>query len=162
MNRGVTDFNMSFLGNLRFHPWIFHHAFRQIGVCTTHGASASTYVSSLCAALPFQISNQDLFAPGPVALHGFCATDPSRKPARHRNLSARSSDQALSTWHPWRSTLADANEQRDWRIFADFGMRLIQIARALYADDDFALDTPTIDLCLSVFRGHASVPPKRR
>jgi len=59
-----------------------------------------------------------------------------------------------------RSTLADANEQRDWRIYADFGMRLIQIARSLYADDSFgvdleqtayALDTTTIDLCLSVF-----------
>src|SRR3990167_788673 len=59
-----------------------------------------------------------------------------------------------------RSTLADANEQRDWRIYADFGMRLIQIARSLYAGDSFAvdleqtayaLDTTTIDLCLSVF-----------
>ena len=59
-----------------------------------------------------------------------------------------------------RSTLADANEQRDWRIYADFGMRLIQIARSLYADNSFAvelehtayaLDTTTIDLCLSVF-----------
>ena len=59
-----------------------------------------------------------------------------------------------------RSTLADANEQRDWRIYADFGMRLIQIARSLYAGNSFAvelehtayaLDTTTIDLCLSVF-----------
>lgn len=59
-----------------------------------------------------------------------------------------------------RSTLADANEQRDCRIFADFAMSLIQTARALYARDSFAveleqtvyaLDTTTIDLCLSVF-----------
>jgi Domain of unknown function (DUF4372)/Transposase DDE domain len=59
-----------------------------------------------------------------------------------------------------RSTLADANEQRDWRIYADFGMRLIGTARKLYANDSFsvelaqtayALDTTTIDLCLSVF-----------
>jgi hypothetical protein len=56
--------------------------------------------------------------------------------------------------------LADANEQRDWRIYADFGMRLIGTARKLYANDSFsveltqtayALDTTTIDLCLSVF-----------
>ena len=59
-----------------------------------------------------------------------------------------------------RSTLADANEQRDCRIYADFAMSLIQIARGLYANDSFAveleqtayaLDTTTIDLCLSVF-----------
>ncbi len=59
-----------------------------------------------------------------------------------------------------RSTLADANEQRDCRIYADFAMSLIQTARKLYANDSFAvemaqtvyaLDTTTIDLCLSVF-----------
>ena len=60
-----------------------------------------------------------------------------------------------------RSTMADANESRDCRIFADFAMSLIQTARKLYANDSFAaveldqtayaLDTTTIDLCLSVF-----------
>lgn len=59
-----------------------------------------------------------------------------------------------------RSTLADANEQRDWLIYADFAQVLIQIARKLYADEDlgldldntvYALDATTIDLCLSVF-----------
>ena len=59
-----------------------------------------------------------------------------------------------------KSTLADANEQRDCRIYADFAMSLIQAARSLYASDSFAveleqtvyaLDTTTIDLCLSVF-----------
>lgn len=59
-----------------------------------------------------------------------------------------------------RSTLADANEKRDWRIYADFAQVLINIARDLYADDDFgveldetvyAFDSSTIDLCLSLF-----------
>jgi len=59
-----------------------------------------------------------------------------------------------------RSTLADANERRDWRIYADFAQVLIDQARRLYADDDFgieleetvyALDSTTIDLCLSLF-----------
>lgn len=59
-----------------------------------------------------------------------------------------------------RSTLADANESRDWRIHADFAQRLIDQARKLYAGDDlglelsntvYALDSTTIDLCLSVF-----------
>jgi len=59
-----------------------------------------------------------------------------------------------------KSTLADANETRDWRIYADFAQSLIGIARRLYADEPFgvdlnetvyALDTTTIDLCLSMF-----------
>lgn len=59
-----------------------------------------------------------------------------------------------------RSTLADANENRDWRIYADFAQILISIAKDLYAGDDFAdnlegevyaLDSTTIDLCLSLF-----------
>jgi hypothetical protein len=59
-----------------------------------------------------------------------------------------------------RSTLADANERRDWRIYQDFALSLIRTARSLYAHDSFAveldntvyaLDSSTIDLCLSVF-----------
>jgi hypothetical protein len=62
--------------------------------------------------------------------------------------------------HVSRSTLADANENRDWRIFADFAQVLIGIARPLYAHDPmgvdleqslYALDSTTIDLCLSLF-----------
>jgi hypothetical protein len=59
-----------------------------------------------------------------------------------------------------RSTLADANEARDWRIYAEFAQHLIRIARGLYLEEPFgvdlketvyALDSTTIDLCLSVF-----------
>ena len=59
-----------------------------------------------------------------------------------------------------RSTLADANEVRDWRIWADIAAVLIRRARKLYAHDDigldlantvYALDSTTIDLCLSLF-----------
>jgi hypothetical protein len=59
-----------------------------------------------------------------------------------------------------RSTLADANESRDWRIYADFAQTLIGTARTLYARDPlgvdleqslYALDSTTIDLCLSLF-----------
>ena len=59
-----------------------------------------------------------------------------------------------------RTTLADANESRDWRIHAGFAQRLIAQARKLYADDSlgielqntvYALDSTTIDLCLSLF-----------
>jgi len=59
-----------------------------------------------------------------------------------------------------RSTLADANENRDWRIYADLAQVLIATARPLYADEDigvdldntvYALDATTIELCLSLF-----------
>jgi hypothetical protein len=59
-----------------------------------------------------------------------------------------------------KSTLADANENRDWHIYAEFGYSLIQIAERLYQNEDFglqlkesvyALDATTIELCLSVF-----------
>lgn len=59
-----------------------------------------------------------------------------------------------------RSTIADANRKRDWRIYADFARTLIPRARKLYLDESFgvdlegtayALDSTTIDLCLSLF-----------
>ena len=83
-----------------------------------------------------------------------------------RDIEACLSAQAAKLYHMGfrqpvsRSTLADANESRDWRIYAEFAHRLIAQARKLYADDSFgvqlsetvyALDATTIDLCLSVF-----------
>ena len=83
-----------------------------------------------------------------------------------RDIEASLSAQAAKLYHMGfrepirRSTLADANESRDWRIYADFAARLIVQARTLYASEDlglelsntvYALDSTTIDLCLSVF-----------
>ena len=83
-----------------------------------------------------------------------------------RDIEASFSAQAAKLYHMGfrepirRSTLADANESRDWRIYADFAARLIIQGRALYANEDlglelsntvYALDSTTIDLCLSVF-----------
>jgi hypothetical protein len=83
-----------------------------------------------------------------------------------RDIEACLSAQSAKLYHMGfrgpirRSTLADANEARDWRIYAEFAQRLIAQARRLYADDElavdlastvYALDSTTIDLCLSVF-----------
>ena len=83
-----------------------------------------------------------------------------------RDIEACLSAQAAKLYHMGirspvkRSTLADANERRDWRIYADFAQRLMAQARTLYADEELgvdlsntrsALDSTTIDLCLSVF-----------
>jgi len=83
-----------------------------------------------------------------------------------RDIEACLSAQAAKLYHMGirepirRSTLSDANEARDWRIYADFAQVLIRQARKLYAVESFgvelsetvyALDSTTIDLCLSVF-----------
>ena len=83
-----------------------------------------------------------------------------------RDIEASLSAQAHKLYHMGfrepvrRSTLADANETRDWRIYAEFAQRLIAHARRIYAHEDlgleltntvYALDSTTIDLCLSVF-----------
>ena len=85
---------------------------------------------------------------------------------RLRDIEASLSVQSAKLYHTGfrgpvrRSTLADANEARDWRIYAEFAQRLIVQARRLYAGDSlgaeltgtgYALDSTTIDLCLSVF-----------
>ena len=84
----------------------------------------------------------------------------------HRDIEACLQAQSSTLYHMGlrtsisRSTLADENEQRDWRIYADFAQALIKIARSLYADDElgldlkntvYVLDSSTIDLCFSVF-----------
>jgi len=83
-----------------------------------------------------------------------------------RDIEACLSAQSAKLYHMGigstikRSTLADANERRDWRIYAEFAQRLITQARKLYAKEDlgldltntvYALDSTTIDLCLSLF-----------
>jgi hypothetical protein len=83
-----------------------------------------------------------------------------------RDIEACLSAQASKLYHMGfrepvrRSTLADANETRDWRIYAELAHRLIAQARRLYANEDlgldlnttvYALDSTTIDLCLSLF-----------
>lgn len=83
-----------------------------------------------------------------------------------RDIEACLSAQAAKLYHMGirqpvaRATLADANESRDWRIHAEFAQRLIAQARKLYAGDSlgielqntaYALDSTTIDLCLSLF-----------
>jgi hypothetical protein len=83
-----------------------------------------------------------------------------------RDIEACLSAQPAKLWHMGpsgpirRSTLADANEVRDWCIYAEFAQRLIAQARRLYVGERllgdlgntvYALDSTTIDLCLSLF-----------
>src|SRR5271166_5657832 len=128
--------------------------------CRTDPSAA---VRPVRGALSRQLQSQSVFVLGSVFVHGFCATDLSRKPTRHRRLSERA---LRSTLHlgfrsrVCRSTLADANEARDWRIYADLAALLIKRARRLYSGEPidvelqqsvYALDSTTIDLCLNLF-----------
>ncbi len=124
----------------------------------------SAAIRPVCGALSRQLQGQSVFVLGSVFVHGLCATNLSRESARHRRLSGRArSDQLYHLGfrsRVCRSTLADANEVRDWRIYADLAALLIKRARRLYAGQEmdvelqqsvYALDSTTIDLCLNLF-----------
>ena len=114
-------------------------------------------------ALPFELSDQNLFTSRSIFEHGVCAINVSRKLARYRSLFTAHEAKLYHLGirgHVARSNLGDANEKRDWRIYRDFANSFIAQARRLYADDVFAvdldntvyaLDTTTIDLSLKVF-----------
>src|SRR5713226_4606514 len=121
-------------------------------------------VSPLRRALSGRHPAARIFLLGSVSGHGLRATDLSGKFARHRGLFAFDAGQAVPPGFPRQGgaprRCADANESHDWRIFADFAQVLIGIARPLHARDPigvdleqslYALDSTTIDLCLSLF-----------
>ena len=127
-------------------------------------APAQQGVSEVRRSLQRGLSSQRVLLLGPITGNVFRSVDLSRKPARDIEACLRSMSGKL--YHMGlrgkvaRSTLGDANEAHDWRIYADFAQILIGIARPLYARDPigvdlaqslYALDSTTIDLCLSLF-----------
>jgi len=100
-----------------------------------------------------------------IPLHDFWSTHSSRKFIGHNTLFK---SHANKLYHIGigeavvKSTLSTDNENRDWRIFADFAWILIKEAQQLYANDKdlvllidnpvFAIDASTIDMCLSLFQ----------
>src|SRR6476620_1531224 len=71
----------------------------QIDFFTTDGFSSGIRVSPMRGTLSRQLQTEELLLLGSISVHGFRATNLSREPARHRSLSARQSDQALSPRH---------------------------------------------------------------
>ena len=116
----------------------------------------------------------DAFLRRAIPVHGL---RPADLPESLRDIETCLSVHASKLYHMGfrqpvrRSTLADANERRDWRIHAALAQRLITQARTLYVDEElgldltntvYALDSTTIALCLSVFPWRTSAPPRRR
>jgi len=130
---------------------------------SSYGLLAKAYLQAMCKPLPWKPKNQKFHMSRPVPMHGICATYIQRKPARYRSLPKGTAQQALPYGHLGgiaRNTLANANKNGDWRIYADLAQSLITTARGLYTNEDlgleldntvYALDASTIDLCLSVF-----------
>ena len=135
--------NLVFAQLMEFAPW---HTFRRL-VTKYHGdfnvrtfSCLDQFLSMAFAQLTYRESLRDIEA---------CLRAQSSK-LYHMGLRGTVS----------RSVLADANERRDWRIYAEFAQGLIRTARRLYAQDSlsvdlaetvYALDATTIDLCLSLF-----------
>jgi len=125
--------------------------------------SSETRIQQMRSPISRRTLDSKLFVFRPISLHGLRSTDLSGESSRHRNMPASHQPKLYHAGirsRVSRSTLADANEKRDWRIYADFAHVLIGMARELYADEDFglqlnqiayALDSTTIDLCLSLF-----------
>jgi IS4 transposase len=117
----------------------------------------------MCGPLRRTLPDPDVLALESAALHDVCPVDRARQLARHRRVPGQSTRQAVPRRlsRPGRPLHAgDANERRDSRIFEDFALHLISIARPLYARDSwavelaqtvYAIDASTVDLCLSLF-----------
>jgi len=139
MNTGKTIFSqvMEFLPMYEFHKCVErYHGERKI----LSFSCLDQYLSIAFAQLTFRESLRDIES---------CLRSMSGR-LYHMGFRGRIS----------RSTLADANEKRDWRIYSDFAMVLIHRARELYINEPFgielantvyALDSTTIDLCLTLF-----------
>jgi hypothetical protein len=165
MFRGVTDLNSD---TPMFTPFAWgsggvRHVYWQVGVFAAHGAFALAHVSSLRGSLRWRAQGQTVLVLRSIGRDDVRAVDVSRELARHRGVSARTSEQLYHMGIRGgiaRNTLSNANAVRDWRIYADFAQRLIVTARKLYAQEPlgvdlsatvYALDATTIDLCLSLF-----------
>ena len=139
MNQGQTVFSqlLSFLPDREFRRCVARYG----GDARPRGFSCwDQYLSMAFAQLTYRDSLRDIEA---------CLRSLGSK-LYHMGFHGRAS----------RSTLGDANDAHDWRIYADFAQVLIRIARPLYAADPigveldhslYALDSTTIDLCLSLF-----------
>ena len=139
MNQGRTVFSqlLSFLPDREFRRCVVRYG----GDARPRGFSCwDQYLSMAFAQLTYREGLRDIEA---------CLRSPGGK-LYHMGFHSRVA----------RSTLADANDRHDWRIYADFAQVLIRIARPLYASDPigldldhslYALDSTTIDLCLSLF-----------
>jgi hypothetical protein len=151
------DLNLEFIQSHTSVPFLRKELldeFRENDLRSTHGLCSRLRISLLRRTLSRQLQNQEFFLLGSVSHVGLCSIDLSRESQRYRGVSSSCPDQAL----PHGDSQPDfakhfGQRQSDSRL-------LIQSARDLYRDEPFglelnqtvyALDSTTIDLCLSLF-----------
>jgi hypothetical protein len=136
---------------------------RQAGVCAADATSSVEHLPPLRHPLSGRVQSEVLLVPGSVSVHGLRAVDLSGEPSGHRSMPARPALQTLSSRDSRGGGSQYAGQCQCHARLAHlrrFRQSLIGIARPLYAQEPFgvdlqetvyALDTTTIDLCLSVF-----------
>src|SRR4030067_2295167 len=118
---GVTDFNVLETTGF-FREWF--NAYGKAGVCPTDGSSAAAHLPALRGQVPGALSDAHFLAPRPIFVHGLRATDLPGKPARHRDLSARTLRQALPPGHSrWHRQEHAGRRQREPRLAHLSGLR---------------------------------------
>src|SRR5271167_3612791 len=140
VTKGVSDLNRKWRFALAFRvsPPRSRHVPRQDPVCADHGLPAVEDLPSHRRSIQRRLPDAQPQLRRAVSRHGLCATDLPRKLARYRSVCGKLYHMGIGAAVA-RSTLADANESRDWRIYFELAQRLIIKARALYVDEDFGV-----------------------
>jgi len=102
---------------------------------TNHGFCSGVRVQKTCTPIPWELLGTGFLLLEPIPVHGFRATHLPVEPAGYCLLPSFDEKKLCHMGfrgNMSRSTLADANDNRDWRIYADFAQVLIHIARGLY------------------------------
>jgi hypothetical protein len=160
----VIDFNSPInFGQITFPTTLkgLANAHRANNFLTTDRLPAKTRIRQMCSSISWQLSDKNFFLLRSIPLYGFCSNNISTEPSGHRNLSASNAFQTLSLRHPWKSfsqhpgqskresrlanicRLRRSVDKHCTEVNEDFGVQLKQAA--------YALDSTTIDLCLSLF-----------
>ena len=141
---------------------------------STDGFPASIRISKMCRAVRWQLQNKKFLLLGSISVPGLCSTHLSNKAFRDIEASLRVPQPKL--YHMGfraqvsRNTLANANQVRDWRIYADFAQVLIHIARSLFMPTKisvsnwiklFTLWIPRPSICVWPFSLGQNSQPKR-
>lgn len=132
-------------------------------IFSTYSIPSSLRILKMCETIQRRLPHSSIQLHGSIPMHGICTINLPRKFKRYRSLSLHCTKKLYHMGFRGnisRCNIANANESRNWRIYADFALTLINTARKMYAKDSFgveidnmvyALDSTTIDLCLSLF-----------
>ena len=159
---GVTHLKIQALDRIKMRN-LYAYEFWSTCSCSTFGSRASRNALSPSQQIQCGVEGQALWSSTAVDLHGICSIDLAQWTSGYRSVFKFEARSTLSSGFQEpvaKSTLADANEKRAWRLWEDLAKSLINRARNLYQGESlgldldntvYALDSSTIDLTMSVF-----------